>query len=91
MAGLIKYADRMGIARLCVYMGMKWSYDPSPEDFRQQNDEVLQALSHWHDRAFGFVYVSPKHVKDLICRLHGMSPFSFYRWPLSHSIVASRF
>jgi predicted TIM-barrel fold metal-dependent hydrolase len=69
MAGLIKYADRMGIARLCVYMGMKWSYDPSPADFRKQNDEVLQALSHWHDRAFGFVYVNPKYVKESLAEI----------------------
>jgi uncharacterized protein len=69
MAGLIRYADRMGIARLCVYMGMHWSYDPSPEDFRKQNDEVLQALSHWHDRAFGFVYVNPKHVQESLAEI----------------------
>lgn len=69
MAQLIKYADRMGIARLCVYMGMKWSYDPSPQDFRKQNDEVLQALSHWHDRAFGFVYVNPKHVPESLAEI----------------------
>jgi predicted TIM-barrel fold metal-dependent hydrolase len=69
MAGLIRYADRMGIARLCVYMGMKWSYDPSPADFRKQNDEVLQALSHWHDRAFGFVYVNPKYVKESLAEI----------------------
>src|SRR5437867_3499953 len=64
MVQLIKYADRMGIARLCVYMGMNLSFDPTPEDFRKQNDEVLQALSHWHHRAFGFVYVNPNHVKE---------------------------
>jgi predicted TIM-barrel fold metal-dependent hydrolase len=69
MAGLIRYADRMGIARLCVYMGMRFSYDPSPEDFRRQNDEVLQALSHWHDRAFGFVYVNPKHVPESLAEI----------------------
>jgi uncharacterized protein len=61
---LIEYADRMGIARLCVYMGMGWSYDPSPADFRKQNDEVLQALERWHHRAFGFVYVNPKHPRE---------------------------
>ena len=38
----------MGIERLCVFMGMNWSYDPSPEDMRQQNDEVLAALERWH-------------------------------------------
>jgi predicted TIM-barrel fold metal-dependent hydrolase len=69
MARLIEYADRMGIARLCVYMGMNWSYDPSPEDFRKQNDEVLQALSHWHDRCFGFVYVNPKHVPESLAEV----------------------
>jgi predicted TIM-barrel fold metal-dependent hydrolase len=69
MAKLVEAADRMGIARLCVYMGMKWSYDPSPADFRKQNDEVLQALSHFHDRAFGFVYVNPKHGKESLAEI----------------------
>jgi predicted TIM-barrel fold metal-dependent hydrolase len=64
MAQLIEYATRMGIQRLCVYMGMQWSQNPTPEDFRKQNNEVLQALSHWHHRAFGFVYVNPKFVKE---------------------------
>lgn len=64
MAQLIEYATRMGIERICVYMGMQWSRNSSPEDFRKQNDEVLQALSHWHHRAFGFVYVNPKHVRE---------------------------
>lgn len=64
MAQLIEYATRMGIERLCVYMGMQWSQNPTPEDFRRQNDEVIQALSHWHHRAFGFVYVNPKHVQE---------------------------
>jgi uncharacterized protein len=69
MARLIEYADRMGIARLCVYMGMSWSYDPSPDDFRRQNDEVLQAISHWHDRAFGFAYVNPNHVEASLAEI----------------------
>jgi predicted TIM-barrel fold metal-dependent hydrolase len=69
MAKLIEYADRVGIERLCVYMGMNWSQDPSPDDLRQQNDEVLEALSHWHDRAFGFVYVSAKHVEASLAEL----------------------
>jgi len=69
MVQLIKFADRMGIARLCVYMGMNLSFDPTPEDFRKQNDEVLQALSHWHHRAFGFVYINPKHVKESLAEI----------------------
>ena len=58
---LLEYADRMGIARLCVYMGMRFRFDPSPEEMRQENDEVLRALRHFPDRAFGFVYLNPKH------------------------------
>lgn len=63
MARLMTYADRMGIERVCVYMGMSFSYDPSPDVLRQQNDELLQSLSHYHDRAFGFVYLNPNHLQ----------------------------
>ena len=69
MSALIKFADRMGIDRLCVYMGMTMVQDPSPAEFRQQNDEVLQALSHWHNRAFGFVYVNPKYVAESLAEI----------------------
>ncbi len=62
MATLVRYADRMGIERMCVYMGYPFAAHPSPEQLRQQNDQVLQAIAHWHDRAFGFVYVSAEHV-----------------------------
>src|ERR1041384_6825240 len=41
---LIAFADRMGIERICIFMGLDWSYDPSPEDMRKQNDDVLEAL-----------------------------------------------
>lgn len=61
MAQMLEYADRMGIERLCVYMGMSWSKNPSPERLRQENDEALQAISHWHNRCFGFCYVSGEH------------------------------
>lgn len=62
MAKLVAYADRMGVERFCVYMGMTALQDPAPDQLRQQNDEVLQAISHYHDRAFGFVYLNPNHV-----------------------------
>jgi predicted TIM-barrel fold metal-dependent hydrolase len=64
LARLLEVADRMAVSRLCVYMGMNWSYDPSPADFRQQNDEVLAAIRRYPDRAFGFVYVNPKHPRE---------------------------
>ena len=63
MARLIGYADRMGIERVVVFMAPPHVEDPSPDDLRRQNDQVLQALSHWHHRAFGFAYASPRHVE----------------------------
>ena len=44
-------------------MGLDWTYDPSPQKVRQENDEVLRALRHFPDRAFGFVYLNPKHLQ----------------------------
>ena len=37
---LLRAADRMGIERLCLYMGFPWSQDPSPEKFRAENDQA---------------------------------------------------
>lgn len=62
MADLMRYADRMQIERVCIYMGSPLTQQPSAERLRVENDQVLEALAHWHDRAFGFCYVSPEHV-----------------------------
>lgn len=69
MSWLIEHADRLGIERMIVFMGSRFDYDPSPNELRRQNDEVLQALNHWHDRAFGFAYVSPKHVEASLAEI----------------------
>jgi predicted TIM-barrel fold metal-dependent hydrolase len=69
MGQLIGFADRLGIERICVFMGMKWSYDPTPEDMRRQNDEVLTAIRRWPQRAFGFVYLNPNHVEASLVEL----------------------
>jgi predicted TIM-barrel fold metal-dependent hydrolase len=42
---------------------MDWAYDPLPERFRADNDQVLEAVRRWPGRAFGFVYLNPKHVQ----------------------------
>lgn len=67
---LLRYADRMAIARLCVFMGMSWSYDPTPAELRQQNDEVLRAVRRFPDRAFGFVYLNPRHTQASLDELN---------------------
>jgi predicted TIM-barrel fold metal-dependent hydrolase len=69
MGQLLRIADRMGIERLCVYMGLTWSHDPSPEKFRQENDEVLRAIRAFPDRTFGFVYLNPKHLDASLAEL----------------------
>jgi hypothetical protein len=70
MARLLDYADRMGIARLCVFMGLAWNYDPSPEFMRKSNDEVLQAVRKFPDRVFGFVYLNPNHTQASLDELN---------------------
>jgi len=60
---LLERADRVGIARVNVLMGTAWAEDPSPDDLRKANDEVLAAIAHAPRRILGFVYVSPKHIR----------------------------
>lgn len=60
---LLRFADRMGIERLCVYMGLKLLKNPTPDQLRQQNDDVLRAISAFPDRLFGFVYLSAEHIE----------------------------
>jgi hypothetical protein len=67
---LLEYAARLGIARLCLFMGMEWNYDPSPEKMRQENDEVLRAVRAHGDRAFGFVYLNPRHTQASLDELN---------------------
>lgn len=66
---LLACADRVGIRRVCVFMGMEWSYDPSPEKLRRDNDEVLRAIRRFPERAFGFAYLNPKHLKESLAEL----------------------
>ena len=61
MTNLVRFADRMGVERVCVYMGFPFVQDPTPAQLREQNDQCLRGLAHHHDRAFGFVYVSGNH------------------------------
>lgn len=64
LAKLLECADRMGISRVCLFMGMsEKGFDPSPEEFRQDNDEALRAIRRFPDRAFGFVYLNPRHTQ----------------------------
>lgn len=69
MANLVAAADRAGIDRLVLFMPSLTARDPSPAEFRRQNDEVLEAISHWHHRAFAFAYVNPNHPEESLAEL----------------------
>ena len=81
MANLVRFTDRMGVERVCVSMGFPFVMDPTPDQLRRQNDQVLQAIAHHHDRAFGFVYVSGKHPTRASARSTGASRTA--RWSAS--------
>ncbi|WP_417850179.1 amidohydrolase family protein [Thalassoglobus sp.] len=66
---LIEYADRMNVKRLVFFMGWPWSTTPDPDEFRKQNDQVIQGLSHWHDRAFGFAYLNAQYVEESLAEI----------------------
>lgn len=66
---LLRYADRFGISRVCVSMGMSWEYDPSPEKFQQDNADVLRAIRAYPDRALGLVYLNPRFVPESLEQL----------------------
>jgi uncharacterized protein len=69
MKELMAHADRMGIERVCLYLGKSLIQDPTPEQLREDNDYALRALQGWERRALGFVYVSPKHVRASLAEL----------------------
>jgi predicted TIM-barrel fold metal-dependent hydrolase len=59
---LVKYGDRMGIERSVVFMGYPLLEDPSPEQLREQNEQVARALAAFPDRTLGYVYLNPNHL-----------------------------
>src|SRR5690349_2422966 len=69
IAKLLRIADMVGVQRICLSMGLKWAHDPSPEDLRQSNDDVLRAIKYSPERVFGFVYLSPKHLEVSLAEL----------------------
>jgi len=63
---LLKYADRMGVAKLIVHLGSVIVPNPSPEVVRQRNDEVMKAIAYSPRRLLGFVYLNPQHGEECL-------------------------
>ena len=68
---LLKYADRMGIERIVLFMGCDATAHshPTPAQFRRQNDEVLQAIACAGQRVMGFVYLNPQYERESLAEL----------------------
>ena len=62
MAYLIRFMDRMKIERAVMSLGHTLIENPSPQQLREQNDQVRRAVQHWPDRTIGFVYLNPNHL-----------------------------
>lgn len=67
---LLMYADRLGITRLCISMGMELIEHPSPEEMQRQNDDVLRGIRAFPGRAFGLVYLNPRHTQACLDELN---------------------
>jgi hypothetical protein len=64
MAYLLGAADRMGIERLVLFLGMQLGpNDPTPEELRRFNDECLRAIRAFPERSLGYVYLNPNHLE----------------------------
>jgi len=62
MEYLIQFMDRVGIERVMLSLGYPLLADPTPEQLREENNQVLKAIQRWPDRTLGFVYLNPNHL-----------------------------
>jgi hypothetical protein len=63
-AFLLSVADRMGIEKLCVHLGLALGkQDPTPEELTRDNDAVMKAIEAGKGRILGYVYLNPNHLE----------------------------
>ena len=70
MAAMVRLADRMGVERMCVFLGFPIIGRPTPEQMRAQNDQVLQVLNRWRHRAFGYAFLNPNYPQACLDELN---------------------
>ena len=62
MANILRFADRMGIERMCIFLGMEFTFHQGAEAMRRQNNDVMEALKYSHGRVFGYAFMDPYYV-----------------------------
>src|SRR5690349_4155035 len=70
MKEIVKVLDRMGIGRVMLSLGYPLLENPSPEQLRAENDQVLRGIKFAPDRAYGFVYLNPNYVQASLDELN---------------------
>lgn len=70
MRNILRYADRMGIEKMCLFLGMEFKFHEGPEAMRQQNDDIMEALKHSEGRALGYAFMDPHYVNDCVDELN---------------------
>jgi predicted TIM-barrel fold metal-dependent hydrolase len=67
---LLASADRAGVTRLNIMnIGRIWRTHPTPEEFRQDNDDGLRLRALAPDRFIAFCYVNPEYPDESIAEL----------------------
>jgi hypothetical protein len=61
MASMLRLADRMGIERMCIFLGYPFNFNADPKEMRRENDQVLEAVAHSEGRAYGYAFMSPAY------------------------------
>ncbi len=64
MQSTLRMADRMGVERLVIYLGIERSENPPPHELKAANEFIVRCLRVAGDRAVGFAYVNPNYVKE---------------------------
>jgi len=62
----ISIADRLGIEKLCISrpISADTSKKATPEEFRECNDSILNAMKKFPDRYLGFLFINPIYGKE---------------------------
>ena len=69
VAKLLKFADRMNVQRMVMFMGRNPVAHPTPDEFRRQNDDDPPGDRLRPQRVMGFVYLNPQHVKESLAEM----------------------
>ncbi|MBL8292477.1 MAG: amidohydrolase family protein [Bryobacterales bacterium] len=69
MQATLRFNDRMGVERMCIYLGVERSENPPPHELRAANDYVLRCMRFASDRVFGFAYVNPNYVRESLAEI----------------------